>query len=94
MFYHGKSPPKHHIYPVERIFLSFFSSTKQANPSKVMGEFSGGFVSFRQEIDPEYFTRAFNIGVTGCVRCVREIIPELLGHQVGKLNDRHWWGYM
>ena len=42
-----------------------------------------GFVN-RQDIDPEYFTRAFNIGVTGCVRCVREIIPELLGDQGGE----------
>ena len=38
-----------------------------------------------EEIDPEYFTRAFNIGVTGCVRCVREIIPEMLERQRGTL---------
>ncbi|CAE7377511.1 budC [Symbiodinium natans] len=29
-------------------------------------------------VDPEYFTRAFNIGVSGCVRCVREIAPDMM----------------
>jgi len=72
-------------------FCQFFPTTKQANPSKVMVAECGSSPKF-QEIDPEYFTRAFNIGVTGCVRCVREIIPELLGHQVGQLNGRHCWG--
>jgi len=35
-----------------------------------------------EAVDPEYLTKAFNIGVSGCVRCIREIAPDMLerGH--------------
>ncbi|CAK0878655.1 unnamed protein product, partial [Prorocentrum cordatum] len=38
-----------------------------------------------QEIDPEYLTGAFNIGVTGCVRCVREVVPQMLERSRGSI---------
>jgi len=39
-----------------------------------------GFASLPapHEIDPEYLTAAMNIGVTGCVRCIREAAPQML----------------
>lgn len=30
------------------------------------------------EIDPAYFNRAFDVGVTGCLRVAREVIPRML----------------
>lgn len=30
------------------------------------------------EVDPEYLAAAFNVGVTGCLRCVREAVPGML----------------
>lgn len=30
------------------------------------------------EVDPEYLTAGFNIGVTGCVRCIREVAPDMI----------------
>merc|ERR1712048_822551 len=30
------------------------------------------------EIDPEYLTAGFNIGVTGCARCIQEVVPAMV----------------
>merc|ERR1712216_483574 len=37
------------------------------------------------EVDPEYLTGGFNIGVTGCVRCVREVAPDMLERARGSI---------
>lgn len=30
------------------------------------------------EIDPEHMQASFNIGVTGCVRCIQQVVPDML----------------
>jgi NAD(P)-dependent dehydrogenase (short-subunit alcohol dehydrogenase family) len=37
------------------------------------------------EIDPDYLTAAFNIGVTGCVRCIREVVPDMVARGRGTI---------
>lgn len=37
------------------------------------------------EVDPAYMTSGFNIGVTGCVRCVREVVPKMLERKTGTI---------
>ena len=37
------------------------------------------------DLDPAYMTQAFNIGVTGCLRCVREVVPKMLERGSGTI---------
>lgn len=30
------------------------------------------------EVDPDYLQAAFNVGVTGCLRCIREVVPGMI----------------
>ena len=37
------------------------------------------------EVDPDYLCASFNIGVTGCVRCVRQCIDEMIARGRGSI---------
>ncbi|KAK3279968.1 hypothetical protein CYMTET_12172 [Cymbomonas tetramitiformis] len=46
-----------------------------------------GFGKFPQphEVDPQYFNAAFDVGVTGCVRCVKQVVPAMLAKGKGTI---------
>lgn len=37
------------------------------------------------EVDPAYLNMAFDVGITGCVRCVREVVPGMLERARGTI---------